>query len=128
APDPKTTLSQNDIQCIYDVIAHAWADSTKETYGSGLLAFHVFCDNRNIPESERAPAIPSIISAFISTLAGSYSGSAISNYINGVRAWHTVHGLDWALNDTETDALLKAATSLAPLNQRGPHVNPTLWI
>ncbi|KIJ09687.1 hypothetical protein PAXINDRAFT_87109 [Paxillus involutus ATCC 200175] len=122
--DSRTTLSQSDIQHIYDVITHTWADSTKETYGSGLLAFHVFCDNRKIPESECAPAIPSIISAFISTLAGSYSGSAVSNYINGVRAWHTVHGLDWALNNTETDALLKAASSLAPPQSKRPPREP----
>ncbi|KIK98420.1 hypothetical protein PAXRUDRAFT_52962, partial [Paxillus rubicundulus Ve08.2h10] len=118
--DSKATLSLIDMQRIYSVIAHAWADSTKETYGSGLLAFHIFCDNKNIPKLERPPAVPSIISAFISNLAGSYSGSAISNYVSGVKAWHTVHGLEWALNDTETDALLKAASSLAPSQSKRP--------
>ncbi|KIK81155.1 hypothetical protein PAXRUDRAFT_156765, partial [Paxillus rubicundulus Ve08.2h10] len=117
----KATLSPIDVQCIYSVIAHTWADSMKETYRLGLLAFHIFCNNKNIPESEQAPTIPSpqnkippIISAFISTLAGSYSSSAISNYVSGVRAWHTVHRLEWALNVTEMDALLKAASSLPP--------------
>ncbi|KIK84152.1 hypothetical protein PAXRUDRAFT_152959 [Paxillus rubicundulus Ve08.2h10] len=127
APDSKTTLSQNDIQCIYDVIVDAWVDSMKETYGSGLLTFHIFCDNRNILESECAPTIPSIISflsVFISTLTGSYSGSAISNYINGVRAWHTVHGLDWALNSTETNAFLKAEMLLAPPQSKRPPREP----
>ncbi|KIJ06052.1 hypothetical protein PAXINDRAFT_20730 [Paxillus involutus ATCC 200175] len=80
ALDSKTTLSRSDIQRIYDVITHAWADSTKETYGSGLLAFHTFCDHKSIPESDHAPTIPSVISAFISALAGSYSSSAVSNY------------------------------------------------
>ncbi|KIK93790.1 hypothetical protein PAXRUDRAFT_144277 [Paxillus rubicundulus Ve08.2h10] len=121
-PDSKTTLSQNDIQHIYDIIAHAWADSMKEMYRSGLLAFHIFCDNQSIPELEHTPTISSIISAFISTLAGSYSGSTISNYINSIRAWHTIHGLDWALNNMETDALLKVAMLLAPpQSKRPPH-------
>ncbi|KAF8841454.1 hypothetical protein BDN67DRAFT_884747, partial [Paxillus ammoniavirescens] len=122
--DSKAALSRNDIQRIYNVIAHAWADSTKETYGSDLLAFHIFCDHKNVPEPDRAPAIPSIVSAFISALAGSYSSSAVSNYVNSVRAWHTVHGLEWALNDTETEALLKAASSLAPPQSKRPPREP----
>ncbi|KIK77728.1 hypothetical protein PAXRUDRAFT_100791, partial [Paxillus rubicundulus Ve08.2h10] len=76
----KATLSLVNMQCIYSVIAHTWADRTKETYGSSLLAFHIFCDNKNIPDSEWATAIPSIISAFISNLMGSYLGSAVSNH------------------------------------------------
>ena len=107
-------LAQTDIQRIYDVISHAWADSTKATYGSGLLTFHIFCDQKGVPEEDRAPANSILLAAFISTLAGSYSGSAVSNYLSGIKAWHTIHGLDWALNQTETDALLKAASSLAP--------------
>ena len=114
ASSPQSVLSAADIKRIYDVISHVWADSTKETYGSGLLAFHIFCDNKGIPEIQRAPADTSVIAAFISTLAGSYSGSAVTNYVSGIRAWHTIHGLDWSLNDNEADALLKAASSLAP--------------
>ncbi|KIJ10176.1 hypothetical protein PAXINDRAFT_86448, partial [Paxillus involutus ATCC 200175] len=102
----------------------AWADSTKETYGSGLLAFHIFCDHKSIPESDRTPTIPSVISAFISALVGSYSGSAVSNYVSGIKVWHTVHGLKWTLNDSETDALLKAASSLAPPQSRRPPREP----
>ncbi|KIK82035.1 hypothetical protein PAXRUDRAFT_39269, partial [Paxillus rubicundulus Ve08.2h10] len=107
-------LSPSNVRCIYDVITHTWADSIKETHRSGLLTFHIFCDAKNIPKTECAPAIPSIISAFISTLAGSYSGSAVSNYVSAIRAWHTIHGLDWTLNNSETDAILKAASSLPP--------------
>ncbi|KAF8834988.1 hypothetical protein BDN67DRAFT_992546 [Paxillus ammoniavirescens] len=107
----KATLSCSDIQQIYDVIAHTWADSTKETYRLGLLAFHIFCDSKNIPEPECAPTIPSIISAFISTVTGSYSSSAIANYVN-------------TLNDKETDILLKAASSLASPQLKRPPRKP----
>ncbi|KIJ06731.1 hypothetical protein PAXINDRAFT_91569, partial [Paxillus involutus ATCC 200175] len=40
------------------------------------------------------------------------------------KAWHTVHGLKWTLNDSETDALLKAASSLAPPQSRRPPREP----
>ncbi|KAF8834384.1 hypothetical protein BDN67DRAFT_985360 [Paxillus ammoniavirescens] len=83
---PKTYIQQ-----IYDIISNAWADSTKEVYGSGLLIFHIFCDSKSIPEVQRAPANPTLISAFLSTLTGLYSGSTISNYLHGVRVWHIIH-------------------------------------
>ncbi|KAF8546229.1 hypothetical protein OG21DRAFT_1427676 [Imleria badia] len=132
AGNSQMTLSDSDIQRIYNVISHAWANSTKETYGSGLLAFHIFCDSKGIPEPQRAPADAPIIAAFISTLAGSYSGSAIANYVSGIRAWHTIHGLDWSINDNKANALLKAASSLAPPRSkrapREPYTVDTLLV
>ena len=66
------------------VTLQGWAESTRTTYGAGLLVYHVFCDSREISEKERAPAKANLISAFISTLAGSLSSKAIHNYIYGV--------------------------------------------
>ncbi|KAF9228251.1 hypothetical protein BS17DRAFT_793068 [Gyrodon lividus] len=129
----KAILSSSNIQCIYDVILYAWADSTKESYSSRLLAFHIFCDGKSIPELECAPANPSVIAAFIATLTGSYSGSTADNYVCGIKAWHIIHGLTWVLNDTETDALLKVAFAMQPLHHRlanlhletlQPHIPP----
>lgn len=123
--DSNFLLSHKDVDHIREILdLGAWADSTKETYGTGLLAFHTFCDSRNIPDAHRAPANPSLISAFISALAGSYSASAVSNYLSGVRAWHTLHGLKWSLHDTEVDALLKAASALAPPRSKRPPREP----
>ncbi|KAH7907931.1 hypothetical protein BJ138DRAFT_1069615 [Hygrophoropsis aurantiaca] len=109
-----TGLAHPDMQRIQDVLVHTWAESTKESYGSGLLVYHVFCDAKSIPEAQRAPAPADLISAFIAYLAGSYAGRTISNYVHGIRAWHILHGMQWALNDNEIDALLKAAENLAP--------------
>ncbi|KAH7916683.1 hypothetical protein BJ138DRAFT_1175551 [Hygrophoropsis aurantiaca] len=109
-----TPLVESDLQRIQDVMIHAWAESTRESYGSGLLVFHIFCDSKAIPENQRAPASSTLISSFISCMAGSYSGKTVSNYLNGVRAWHILHGIQWALNDKEIEALLKAAESLTP--------------
>lgn len=126
-------LSPSDIKHVYKVIAQAWADSTKEIYDFKQLAFHIFCNNKNIPELNCAPANPVIICSFISTLvgpcmgskqicyililyfnfAGSYSDSMVSNYLNRVRTWHIIHGVKWALNDQKIKALLKAAFLMA---------------
>jgi hypothetical protein len=95
-------------------MSSAWAESTHESYSSGILVYHVFCDVRGVPEELRAPASQSNITSFITSLAGSYSGATISNYIHGIRAWHVLHGLAWDLNQLEMEAALKGAERLAP--------------
>ena len=56
--------------------------------------------------------------SFISTLAATYYGSAISNYVYGVWAWHLLHSVPWKINKPELEALLKAAEKLTPLSSR----------
>ena len=107
-------LGPGELERVFDVMSNAWAESTRESYSSGILVYHVFCDMRNISEELRAPANQVTITSFIVSLAGSYSGSTISNYVNGVRAWHVLHGLEWRPNSLETDAALKGADRLAP--------------
>lgn len=97
---------------------HAWAESTRESYGSGLLVFHVYCDSRSIPDQDRAPADSTLIAAFIAFAAGSYSGKTIANYVFGVRVWHILHGHQWVLNDEQIDSLLKAADNITPGSSR----------
>jgi hypothetical protein len=46
------TITDQQLDCILEVIGSSWADSTKETYGAGLLVFHVYCDTHNIPEEQ----------------------------------------------------------------------------
>ena len=70
-----------------------YADSTAETYGSGLLVFHVFCDTHGYAERDRGPAVLPVLEAFIACLVGSYSASAVSNMVAGVHAWHVIYGL-----------------------------------
>lgn len=107
-------LSQQDLERIGGVSLNALQPSTQAAYGSGLLAFHVYCDNKNIPEDMRAPVDGLIIKGFIATLAGIYSATAISNYVAAVRAWHIVHGMAWNIGGPEMDAITKGAKSMAP--------------
>ena len=61
-----------------------------ETYRSGLLLYHVFCNHENLPEEQHALAAPVTIAAFVSLLAGCYSGKTLSNYFYRVWAWHNI--------------------------------------
>ncbi|KAJ7021255.1 hypothetical protein C8F04DRAFT_271124 [Mycena alexandri] len=107
-----------DLQRLEDVMFFAWASGTHETYGSGLLIYHVFCDGRGIPESQRCPASSLLISSFIATLAGSYSGSTLTNCYSGVRAWHVPHSIQWSVEQAAIDAVLKAGATLAPQSSK----------
>ncbi|KAE9395165.1 hypothetical protein BT96DRAFT_997856 [Gymnopus androsaceus JB14] len=107
-------LSQEDLQRVFTVISHAYAPSTLESYGSGLLVFHVFCDLKGVSESQRAPASTLLISAFVAALAGSYSGDAIANYTAAIHAWHVLHGVEWEMNQDQLKALYKGSSRLTP--------------
>ncbi|GBE82476.1 hypothetical protein SCP_0408600 [Sparassis crispa] len=106
------SLSAEDIARIEAVTAFAWSENTAESYGSGLLVFHVFYDTKDIPESKHAPASSILMASFIATLAGAYAGKTIGNYVAGVRAWHLLHGLPWIMEKNEMDVLLKSADIL----------------
>ena len=103
---------------VFDVMANAWAESTHESYSAGLLVYHVYCDMKDIPEELRAPVSQSLVTDFVVSLAGAYAGTTISNYVNGLRAWHVLHGLEWRLNTLETEAVLKAADRLTPASSK----------
>lgn len=107
-------LSEEEIRRIFNVMANAWSQLTHEAYSSGLLVWHVHCDKKSVPESLHAPAHQSHIASFVASLAGSYSGSTISNYLYGLRAWHLLHSVEWKLNVIEMETLLKGAARLAP--------------
>ena len=97
---------------------HAWEEETRVSYGSGLLMWHIFCDNKQVPEAQRAPAAQSLLSAFVAHLATANSGKTIANYLNGVRAWHLLHSLPWVLQRQEMDLMLRAADKLTPASSK----------
>ncbi|EGN93851.1 hypothetical protein SERLA73DRAFT_63234 [Serpula lacrymans var. lacrymans S7.3] len=115
-------LTPNDLEKITAVIVNAWASLTRKVYGSGLLAFHAFCNARNISEAEHAPVKSITLASFIATMAGLYSGKTICNYVYGVRAWHILHGSPWIINEPEILALLTVSVTLTPISsKRAPH-------
>jgi len=114
----KINVTDQDIVKIFEVMSNAWAETTRESYSAGLLVFHVFCDTREIPEPQRAPVSPLLLAAFVASLAGTYSRSAIANYVYGIRAWHLLHGVVWQLNEPELETLLKGAERIAPASSK----------
>ncbi|KAH9062378.1 hypothetical protein EDB87DRAFT_297914 [Lactarius vividus] len=109
-----STLNTAERERIKDTMIHAWEEDTREAYGSGLLMWHCFCDDKAIPDPERAPAAQSLLSAFVAHMAAVYSGRTISNYLNGVGAWHILHSVPWELDKMEMDAMLRATSKLTP--------------
>lgn len=106
------------------VINHSWNHSTQATYGAGLLVFHVFCDRNNIPEHGRCPAPTDLILAFVASCAGFYSGRTISNYVTGLKAWHTLHRQPWLTNPDALKRCLEGAIKLAPVSSKQPQRAP----
>ena len=106
-------LSDSEFDHILTVITYSWAASTRETYGAGLLVYHVYCDMQDIPEPLRCPASPLLIMAFISSCAGSYLGNALANYVAGLRAWHILHRQAWPLGEDQVKATPAGAVRLA---------------
>ena len=84
-----TNLAKDDLERIREVLQETYVPNTGSTYGTGLLMFHIFCDHKGIEEEHRAPVNPTILSSFISTLAGTYGGNTIRNYVYGIRAWQS---------------------------------------
>ncbi|KAF8184254.1 hypothetical protein BJ912DRAFT_853217, partial [Pholiota molesta] len=113
---------------ILDLLSSAWAPGTKSAYGAGLLVFHVFCDARTppVPEHLRGPASDLLVLEFISWCAGTLRGKTLKNYAYGVKAWHTVHGLGWVLDDTRITAALVAAERVSPASSKRPQRPPLL--
>ena len=55
---------------------------------------------------------------------GSYSGSALANYVFGVHAWHVLHGQPWSMDDTQVKAALSSTANLAPFMSKCPEHAP----
>jgi hypothetical protein len=122
--DLNVEITEEDLDRLITVINSSWQPTTRETYGAGLLVFHVFCDSRMIPESRRCPADSLLILTFISTCAGAYSGKTLANYLYAVKAWHTLHGAPWRMKTSEMKAALDGAAILAPPSSKKPKRSP----
>lgn len=101
---------------VLDVLCKGWSVTTLRLYGAALAAYHAFCDHRvpRVPELSRGPASEELILEFISACVGLYSSSAVRNYVYGVKAWHTLHRLPWAVSDDVLSTAFKAALRLEP--------------
>ncbi|KAG2347327.1 hypothetical protein BDR05DRAFT_876434 [Suillus weaverae] len=117
-------VSDDDLDWILAVISHSHTVSTRETYGSGLLVYHVFCDTWGVSESQCCPAPSILLLAFISACTGLYAGATLANYFYAIHAWHLLHRAPWLADHTESLLALKGATQLAPPSSKCPKRAP----
>lgn len=128
-PGPTTSSISSPLpstlQCrIQEVLGAAYKKTTLRAYGTGLARFMEFCDDLKIPEADCSPCTRDVLAGFISSLAGSFSGSAISGYVAGVRAWHILHRVPWVVDSAELSTLLRGADSLTPATSKRPLRQP----
>ncbi|KAG2121741.1 hypothetical protein DEU56DRAFT_746537 [Suillus clintonianus] len=107
-------ITDEDLQRVLTVMNSAWTQSTRESYGAGLLVYHVFCDTRSVPELQRCPADTLTILAFVASCAGAYAGRTLANYVFAIRAWHVLHGHTWAIQQHQLKSALDGAAIQAP--------------
>ncbi|KAL6303491.1 hypothetical protein BKA93DRAFT_818002 [Sparassis latifolia] len=107
-------------------LSHSATLTFTESYGAGLLVFHITCDAKHIPEEQRAPASSILMSSFVAMLAGTYSGKTIASYFYSVHIWHILHGLLWLMNKAETNILLKSADVLTPSTSKHTSRQPLM--
>jgi len=77
-------ISEEDLAKILDVSLASRKAGTRESYGSGLLSYHLFCDTHNIPEDQRVPADSKLVASFMASIGGLYAGRTIENYLSSV--------------------------------------------
>ncbi|KAG0703379.1 hypothetical protein DFH29DRAFT_998529 [Suillus ampliporus] len=107
-------ITDEDLQQVITVMNTAWTQNTRESYGAGLLVFHVFCDTRGIPELQRCPVNMLTILAFVASCAGAYAGRTLANYVFAIHAWHILHGQTWEIQQSQLKSALDGAASQAP--------------
>ncbi|KAF5376250.1 hypothetical protein D9615_008456 [Tricholomella constricta] len=93
------------------------ADSTRVSYGAGLLRFTQYCDRLHIPEKLRMPASDILISAFVADALGSCTGECIRNWLNGLRFWHIFNHAEWHGHDPLTNKVSRLSALLASQSQ-----------
>ena len=99
-------LSDVELEHIKDTMVHAWEEDMRASYRAGLLMWHCFCDSKQVSEYDRAPVSQTLLSAFVAHMAAAYSGKTVAGYLCGIRAWHLLHGIPWALEKREMDTML----------------------
>ncbi|PPQ76559.1 hypothetical protein CVT24_010967, partial [Panaeolus cyanescens] len=112
-PTPSNEPSSSDSKAL-----DALEDSSKATYGAGLLRFTQFCDEHDVDEEQRMPASCDLIAAFIASASGSVSGSTIKAWLSGIRAWHIFNKAPW--KDDEFLSLVRTAARKVGASHKRP--------
>ncbi|KAG6327704.1 hypothetical protein ID866_11384 [Astraeus odoratus] len=61
-----------------------------------------------------------LVLAFLSSCAGVYAGTTLTNYAAGLKAWHILHGHPWLVNANSLKCCLEGANCMAPPSSKHP--------
>ncbi|TRM69872.1 hypothetical protein BD626DRAFT_391849 [Schizophyllum amplum] len=106
-------------QAVRQVIA-GYEPGTREGYGSGLVNFHVMCDEVGIDEATRMPAPPVLLAAFVAQYTGTFTDSTVKNYLAGLEAWHHINQAEWHGNERLVRLAMRAVTKASVALKRPP--------
>ncbi|PPR08177.1 hypothetical protein CVT24_001713 [Panaeolus cyanescens] len=115
-------LPKHAVDKVYSLVLDSLEDSSKTSYGAGLLRFTQFCDEHDVDEEKRMPASPELVAAFVASAAGSVSGSTIKTWLSGLRAWHIFNRAPW--NEDEFLSLIRTAAKKIGVTNKRPQRNP----
>ncbi|KAJ6486200.1 hypothetical protein C8R47DRAFT_533080 [Mycena vitilis] len=105
---------------IYQGLLRASTESTRESYGAGLLRYHQFCDEQGTPEHARLPADHLLLAAFYSAHIGQGSGKMLRNWMSGLRLWHLFNDAPWHGDESWMPSLKKAGDRAGVAFKRPP--------
>lgn len=88
-------LVSSTLRCVLNGLA----ESTRTTYGAGIVKFTQFCNHWAIPEEDRMPASYALLCAFLSSVSGTVADGSVWSYMAGVRAWHVFNHAPWHGDD-----------------------------
>ncbi|KAF5368148.1 hypothetical protein D9615_010187 [Tricholomella constricta] len=117
------TQPPRELSQIYHLLLESLSESTRQSYGAGLLRFTQFCDRLRVSENLRMPASDALLSAFIADASSSCSGACVRNWLSGLRAWHIIHRAEWHGRDPWVLSLQKTADKFGIPFKRPPR-NP----
>lgn len=78
-----TNINQEDLARIQQVLEDTFVPNTRNTYGTRLFAFYLFCNTKGVDEDHQALADPTVLASFIATLIETYGASNVRNYVLG---------------------------------------------
>ncbi|KAE8183593.1 hypothetical protein CF335_g8277 [Tilletia laevis] len=115
-----TNLSPEEASSVSLAMATSYAEDTRSSYGSGMARWHLWCDDRGVPEQLRCPAPAELLEYFIIQHAGNFSSDTISTWLSGLRAWHRVWNQPWPAGDMRRSELVRFAALQTPAESRRP--------
>ncbi|PPR00693.1 hypothetical protein CVT24_000981 [Panaeolus cyanescens] len=111
-------LPRHAVDKAYSLALDSLEESSKATYGAGLLRFTQFCNGLGIAEDKRMPASSDLVAAFVANSAGKVSGATIKAWLSGLRAWHIFNKAPWS--EDKFLSLIRTAAKKAGVEKKRP--------